>query len=395
LAVNAGQSTPWARRWFPLRERAPPITNTVAIGRCEVEQLDFEGWACPLPLRDHSLVVMGHGGGGKLSADLVKHLFLPHFQNETLARLGDSAVISLADFRSLGDFGSLRLAISTDSFTVSPLFFPGGDIGSLAVHGTVNDLAMSGAQPLLLTAGFILEEGLALGALDRIATSMADACRQAGVTLIAGDTKVVDKGHGDGVYINTTGVGLVPDGVHIGPQQARPGDVVLVSGNVGEHGIAVMSMRQGLDFQVSVESDSAPLNGLVAEMLEVTTDIHVLRDPTRGGLSSALNEIAQTSGVGIELDERAVPIPAPVRAACEMLGLDPFYVANEGKLIAIVPAEHADALLARMRSHEYGANAARIGQAVEAHPGLVIARTGIGGTRVVDMLVGEQLPRIC
>jgi hydrogenase expression/formation protein HypE len=354
-----------------------------------VNQLDFEGWACPLPLRDHPLVVMGHGGGGKLSADLVRHLFLPHFQNETLAGLGDSAVISLAGF------GGLRLAVSTDSFTVSPLFFPGGDIGSLAVHGTVNDLAMSGAQPLLLTAGFILEEGLAMGALDRIAASMAAACRQAGVTLIAGDTKVVDKGHGDGVYINTTGIGLVPEGVHIGPQRARPGDAVLVSGNVGEHGIAVMSMRRGLDFQVSVESDSAPLNGLVAEMLEVTKDVHALRDPTRGGLASALNEIAQAAGVGIELDERAIPVPAPVRAACEMLGLDPFYVANEGKLLAIVPAEHAEALLARMRAHEYGTNAARIGQAVEAHPGLVVARTGIGGTRVVDMLVGEQLPRIC
>jgi hydrogenase expression/formation protein HypE len=361
-----------------------------------VNQPDFEGWNCPLPLRDHPLVVMGHGGGGRLSADLVKHLFLPHFQNETLAGLGDSAVVTLPS-RQLEDFREsvLRLAVSTDSFTVSPLFFPGGDIGSLAVHGTVNDLAMSGAQPLLLTAGFILEEGLAMGALDRIAASMAAACRQAGVTLIAGDTKVVEKGHGDGVYINTSGIGLVPEGVHIGPQRARPGDVVLISGNIGEHGIAVMSMRQGLDFQVSVESDSAPLNGLVAAMLEVTTGIHALRDPTRGGLASALNEIAQASGVGIELDERAVPVPAPVRAACEMLGLDPFHVANEGKLVAIVPAGHADALLARMRTHEYGANAARIGQVVEAHPGLVVARTGIGGTRVVDMLVGEQLPRIC
>jgi hydrogenase expression/formation protein HypE len=363
-----------------------------------VNRLDFAGWTCPLPLRDHPTVVMGHGGGGKLSADLVKHLFLPHFQNETLATLGDSAVINLA--QAVGDRsqfadGSVRLAISTDSFTVSPLFFPGGDIGSLAVHGTVNDVAMSGAQPLLLTASFILEEGIAMGALDRIAASMAAACRQAGVILVAGDTKVVDKGHGDGVYINTTGIGLVPREVHISPQQARPGDVVLISGNIGEHGIAIMSTRQGLDFQVSVESDSAPLHGLVAEMLEVTTDIHALRDPTRGGLASTLNEIAQASAVGIELDERAVPVPAAVRAACEMLGLDPFYVANEGKLVAIVPAEHAEALLARMRAHKYGGNAARIGQVVEAHPGLVVARTGIGGTRVVDMLVGEQLPRIC
>jgi hydrogenase expression/formation protein HypE len=215
------------------------------------------------------------------------------------------------------------------------------------------------------------------------------------VTLVTGDTKVVDKGHGDGVYINTTGIGLVPPGVIIGPHRALPGDAVLVSGNLGEHGIAIMSMRKGLDFQVSVESDSAPLNGLVAEMLAVTTDIHVLRDPTRGGLASTLNEIARASGAGIELDEQAVPIPAPVRAACEMLGLDPFYVANEGKLVAIVPAEHAEALLARMRAHRYGAHAAHIGRVVAAHPGLVVARTGIGGTRVVDMLVGEQLPRIC
>jgi hydrogenase expression/formation protein HypE len=353
-----------------------------------MNELDFEGWACPLPLRDHPAVVMGHGGGGQLSADLVTHLFLPHFQNEALAGLGDAAVVELAGT-------SQRLAISTDSFTVTPLFFPGGNIGSLAVHGTVNDVAMSGAQPLVMAAGFILEEGLALGALDAIAAAMAAACQEAGVALVAGDTKVVDKGHGDGVYINTTGIGLVPPGVVIGPHRAQPGDVVLVSGNLGEHGIAIMSMRKGLDFQVSVESDSAPLNGLVADMLAVTPDIHVLRDPTRGGLASTLNEIARASGVGIELDERAVPIPAPVSAACEMLGLDPFYVANEGKLVAVVPAGHAEALLARMRAHRYGANAAIIGRVVTDHPGLVVARTGIGGTRVVDMLVGEQLPRIC
>ena len=378
-----------------------PITNTVVtanrLWRRDVSQLDFEGWTCPLPLRDFPNVVMGHGGGGKLSADLVKHLFLPHFQSAPLDRLGDSAVVDLLQMagNKTGITNDMRLAISTDSFTVSPLFFPGGDIGSLAVHGTVNDVAMSGAQPHLLTAGFILEEGISLGALDRIAASMAAACREAGVTLIAGDTKVVDKGHGDGVYVNTTGIGLVPKTVHIGPHLARPGDVVLVSGNLGEHGIAIMSMREGLDFQVSIQSDSAPLNGLVADMLEVTTEFHVLRDPTRGGLASALNEIAQASGVGIEIEERTVPIPAPVRAACEMLGLDPFYVANEGKLVAIVPAEHADALLDRMRAHRYGTNAARIGQVVEAHPGMVIARTSIGSTRVVDMLVGEQLPRIC
>ncbi|RME45149.1 MAG: hydrogenase expression/formation protein HypE [Caldilineae bacterium] len=353
---------------------------------------NFENWVCPLPLRNHPNIVMGHGGGGKLSAELVEHLFLPAFQSEALQTLGDSAILTLQP----GDGNAPpRLAFSTDSFVVRPLFFPGGNIGELAVNGTVNDIAMSGAQPVFLSAGFILEEGLSLETLGNIAQAMGRAARAAGVALVTGDTKVVDRGHGDGVYINTSGLGLIPPGVHIAPQNARPGDVVLVSGTIGDHGVAILSVREGLEFETRIESDTAPLNGLVAEMLAASKDIHVLRDPTRGGLASSLNEIAAAAGVGIALDEGSIPVAEPVRAACELLGLDPLYVANEGKLVAIVPPTAAEAVLERMRRHPRGAQAAIIGQVTEAHPGMVVARTGIGGTRVVDMQIGEQLPRIC
>jgi hydrogenase expression/formation protein HypE len=348
--------------------------------------IDITGWTCPLPLRGHSNIILGHGGGGKLSAELVEHLFLPAFQNDVLEQLGDSAVLNL---------GGGRLAFSTDSFVVQPLFFPGGNIGNLAVNGTVNDLAMSGAQPLFLSAGFILEEGMALDQLGLIVQTMAAAARRAAVQLVTGDTKVVDRGHGDGVYINTSGIGLIPDGLTIAPHRARPGDVVIISGEIGLHGVAVMSVRAGLTFETVVESDCAPLNGLVADMLVTTQEIHVLRDPTRGGVASALNEIARSSGVGIVLDERSLPVPPGVHSACELLGLDPLYVANEGKLIAIVPAAVAEPLLETMRRHPLGAKAVRIGQVTDQHPGMVVARTGIGGTRVVDMQIGEQLPRIC
>lgn len=348
--------------------------------------LDFAGWTCPAPLRSHPTIVMGHGGGGKLSAELVEHLFVPAFRNETLEKMSDSAVIAV---------GGQRLAFSTDSYVVRPLFFPGGNIGELAVNGTVNDLAMSGAQPLFLSAGFILEEGMPLDQLAAIAESMGAAARAAGVKLVTGDTKVVDRGHGDGVFINTSGIGVVPEGVQIAPQRAQSGDAIIVSGAIGVHGIAIMSVREGLEFGAPVESDSAPLNGLVAAMLEETLDIHVLRDPTRGGVASSLNEIAQAAQVGMVLDERALPVPAAVRAACEMLGMDPLYVANEGKLLAIVPSEVAERLLARMRQHPLGAESTIIGKVTDAHPGMVVARTGIGGTRVVDMQIGEQLPRIC
>ena len=350
------------------------------------EPLNFEGWVCPMPLRDHPNVIMGHGGGGKLSAELVEHLFLPAFKNETLAHLGDSAVLPVA---------SGRLAFSTDSYVVRPLFFPGGNIGDLAVNGTVNDIAMSGGQPLYLSTGFIIEEGMPLDQLAAIVDTMAAAASAAGVSLVTGDTKVVDKGHGDGVYINTSGFGLIPDGVDINPANARPGDVVIVSGEIGTHGIAIMSVREGLEFETVIETDSAPLNGLVAEMLNVSQNIHVLRDPTRGGVASSLNEIAKASQVGIVLQERKLPVAQAVHSACELLGMDPIYVANEGKLIAIVPPDIAEPMLTCMQQHPLGRQAVIIGQVTDQHPGIVVSKTGIGGTRVVDMQIGEQLPRIC
>ncbi|MCB9136487.1 MAG: hydrogenase expression/formation protein HypE [Anaerolineales bacterium] len=348
--------------------------------------LDFEGWTCPLPLRDQPNIILGHGGGGKLSAELVEHLFLPAFRNEALENLGDAAVFSV---------NGARLALSTDSFVVRPLFFPGGNIGELAVNGTVNDLSMTGARPLYLSVGFILEEGLPLEMLGRIVDSMAVAAKTAGVQLITGDTKVVDKGHGDGIFINTSGVGVIPNGINIGPHRATPGDVVIVSGTIGDHGMAIMSVREGLEFDAPIVSDTASLNGLVAEMLAVCPDLHVLRDPTRGGVASTLNEIARASNAGIMLDEMKIPVNQPVRSACELLGMDPLFVANEGKLLAILPFGYAEAVLAAMRAHPLGQQAAIIGQVVSQHPGMLTARTGIGGTRVISMQIGEQLPRIC
>ena len=345
-----------------------------------------EAWSCPLPLRDYPNIVLGHGGGGKLSAELVQHLFLPAFGNEQLARLGDSAVLPLQGG---------RLAISTDSFVVRPLFFPGGNIGELAVNGTVNDVSMSGARPLALTAGFILEEGLPLELLGRVVESMAAAAKAAGVTIIAGDTKVVDKGHGDGLYINTSGLGLIPDGVDIGPDRARPGDVVILSGTMGDHGMAVMSVREGLAFETAITSDCAALNGLVNDILAMTSEIHVLRDPTRGGVAAALNEIAAAAQVGILLEERRLPVNGAVRSACELLGMDPLFVANEGKVLVIVPPKWAEPVLTAMRRHPLGAETAMIGRVVAEHPGTLVMQTGLGGKRVVAMQIGEQLPRIC
>ncbi|WP_424215716.1 hydrogenase expression/formation protein HypE (plasmid) [Streptomyces sp. BI20] len=347
---------------------------------------DLSGWACPVPLRDHPKIVTGHGGGGVLSAELVRHVFAPAFGGPVLAGLADSAVV---------DLGGARLAFSTDSFVVRPLFFPGGSIGDLAVNGTVNDLAMSGAHAAYLSVGFILEEGLDMSLLAQVAQALGDAARAAGVEVATGDTKVVETGHGDGVHLNTAGIGLIPAGVDIQPQRAVPGDVVIVSGDIGMHGVAVMSVREGLEFDVEIRSDCAALGGLVEAMLTVTPDLHVLRDPTRGGLNAALNEIAGAARVGVEITERAVPVPPIVANACAMLGLDPLYVANEGKLVAFVPREHADAVPAAMRAHPLGSGAAVIGECVEDHPGMVIARTGLGGTRVLDMPLGEQLLRIC
>ena len=339
-----------------------------------------------MPLRNQPNIVLGHGGGGKLSAELVEHLFLPAFRNEQLEQLGDAAVFQL---------NGSRLAMSTDSFVVRPLFFPGGNIGELAVNGTVNDLSMSGARPLYLSTGFIIEEGLPLATLGRVVESMAAAAHKAGVALITGDTKVVDKGHGDGLYINTSGIGLVPPGLNIGANQARPGDVVILSGTIGDHGMAIMSVREGLQFDTTIVSDTAALNDLVSTMLAVTPEIHVLRDPTRGGVASSLNEIARSSQVGIRLDENKIPVQGAVRSACELLGMDPIYVANEGKLLAIVPPHQAEAVLGALHQHPLGQRAAIIGEVVNRHPGVLVAQTGIGGTRVIAMQVGEQLPRIC
>lgn len=349
------------------------------------------GWTCPLPLKNYPTIVMGHGSGGKMMSDLIKHMFLPLFDNPILSQMGDSAMLDLP----LTDKRSSRIAFSTDSFVVSPLVFPGGDIGELAVYGTINDLAMSGARPAYLSAGFILEEGLSLELLGRITTSLANACRESGVELVAGDTKVVNKGHGDGLYINTTGIGVIPAGVNIAPNQAKGGDIVLVNGTLGDHGMAIMSVREGLAFETEIKSDTSPLNGLVGEMLEVTKAIHCLRDATRGGLAAALNELAGSSHVGIVIEEEQIPIRQDVQSACEMLGLDPIYTANEGKLVAIVPADKSDEILQVMQAHPLGKEARMIGKVVAEHPGHVVAKTRIGGTRVIDLPAGELLPRIC
>lgn len=345
------------------------------------------GPICPARAGDGGRVQLGHGSGGKMSAALLRERFLPHLGNEILARLGDAAVVPL---------NGGRVAISTDTFVVTPLEFPGGDIGSLAVHGTLNDVAMAGAEPLYLSAGFVLEEGLDMELLDRLAASMGAAAREAGVPLVAGDTKVVERGKADGLYVNTTGVGLVEAGFRPAPDRARPGDAVLVSGPLGRHGIAVMAVREGLAFEVEVESDSACLVPLVRALRDdVGGAVRVLRDPTRGGLASALNEIAGASGVGVELDEASLPVPDPVAAACEMLGLDPLYVANEGVLAAVVAPERAGEALAALRSHPLGSDARRVGTVTEGRAGIVTLRTGLGATRVVQMLPGDQLPRIC
>jgi len=349
--------------------------------------IDLDSWACPAPLRDSPSILMGHGGGGAMSAELIEHLFLPAYGPAADAALGDSAVVEIA---------GARLAFSTDSYVVRPMFFPGGSIGDLAVNGTVNDLAMSGATPLVLSTAFILEEGTALDDLGRVAQAIGRAAAAAGVRLVTGDTKVVDAGHGDGIYVNTSGIGLVPAQVTISPLRARPGDLVIISGEIGLHGVAVMSCREGLEFGTAVESDSAPLHGLVAAMIAAGAGaVHTLRDPTRGGVAASLNEIAKAAVVGVELDERDLPIPEAVRDACGLLGLDPLYVANEGKLVAFVAPERANAVLDAMRVHPYGHGAVAIGRCVAQHPGMVVTRTGLGGTRVVDLPLGEQLPRIC
>ena len=342
--------------------------------------------SCPLPITNYKEIVLAHGSGGKLSQQLMQAVILPRFRNDLLAPLHDGAIFTV---------NGARLAFTTDSHVVSPIFFPGGDIGKLAVHGTVNDLAMCGARPLHLSVGFILEEGTPMGDFARVVDSMREAADAAGVNLVTGDTKVVDRGKADGIFINTSGIGLVPEGVNVGPARARPGDKILLSGEIAVHGIAIMSVREGLEFETEIASDTAPLNGLVEAMFATGADIHVLRDPTRGGISSALTEIAQSARVGMLLDESRIPIGEEVKGACEILGLDPLYVANEGKLLAVVPAADAERVLTVMRSHPLGRQSAIIGAVTSDHPSFVLMKTRVGGTRVVDMLSGEQLPRIC
>jgi hydrogenase expression/formation protein HypE len=348
---------------------------------------DFSNWSCPLPLADYPTIVMGHGGGGKLGNELVEHLFLPAFRNPALENLGDAAVFEL---------GSGRLAMSTDSFVVQPLFFPGGSIGALAVNGTVNDLAVSGAEPKFLSASFILEEGFPLAQLAAVVQAMADAATVAGVRIVTGDTKVVERGHGDGCYVNTAGLGVLRTGIGVGPHRAQGGDVVLVSGTIGDHGMAIMSVREGLAFESQIRSDCAALNGLIADVLDaVGQAVHTMRDPTRGGLASTLNEIAAASNVGIEIEEAKLPVRGQVQSACELLGLDPVYVANEGKAVFFIAPDAAERALQVLRAHPLGREAARIGHVTSQHPRLLVARTAMGANRVIATQIGEQLPRIC
>ena len=348
---------------------------------------DFSNWSCPLPLAGYPTIVMGHGGGGKLGNELVEHLFVPAFRNPALENLGDAAVL---------DLPAGRIAMSTDSFVVQPLFFPGGSIGELAVNGTVNDLAVSGAIPLYLTASFILEEGLPMAQLAAIVEAMAKAAAVAGVQVVTGDTKVVERGHGDGIYINTAGIGVIRPGISVSPRQAKPGDAILVSGTIGDHGMAILSVREGLEFESQIRSDCAPLNSLIADVLTAAgASVHVMRDPTRGGLASTLNEIAQASGVGISLEEASLPVKPQVQSACELLGFDPVYVANEGKVVFFVAPEAADLVLNALRAHPLGRDAARIGTVTADHPRLLVARTAMGANRVIPLQIGEQLPRIC
>ncbi len=347
----------------------------------------LEGPICPVPRSHKDKIVLGHGSGGKMTSDLIRDIFYPPLSNPALLAGNDAGIVELAD--------GILLAVSTDAHVVSPLFFPGGDIGKLAVCGTVNDVAMVGAKPLYLSASFILEEGLELSVLESVVQSMKSSAEEAGVEIISGDTKVVAYGEADGLYISTTGVGLLDPGLKIGGAEAKPGDVVIISGTIGEHGIAVLEARGELGFESNLESDTAPLNHLVAAMLTASKNIHVLRDPTRGGVATALNEISRQSGVGIVLEENSLPIQPAVAAACEMLGFDPLYIANEGKLLAIISQEDVENVLAVMRKTRYGENAAVIGVVEDSPQGRLLLKTGLGSTRIVDVLAGEMLPRIC
>ncbi len=347
---------------------------------------DFNKMSCPLPILDHDTIQLAHGAGGRLSAELIEKMILPRFASAELDKLEDQAVLNLPPG---------RVAFSTDTFVVDPIFFPGGDIGDLAINGTVNDVAMSGARPIALSVGFVLEEGLPLADFHRILCSMEQAAHAAGVRVVTGDTKVVGRGSCDKIFINTSGLGVIPEGIYLSAASLQPGDAVLVSGTLADHGMAIMSRREGLSFTADIQSDTAALNGLIAKLLDSGIAVRTLRDPTRGGLATTLNEFAAASKVGIELAEETIPVRDPVRGACEILGIDPMYVANEGKLVAIVAEGDADQALAAMRAHPLGAKASIIGHVRTDHPGLVTMRTALGSQRIVDMPLGEQLPRIC
>jgi hydrogenase expression/formation protein HypE len=351
-----------------------------------MDKIDLTGAVCPLPLSDNEQIVMGHGSGGKMSHDLITKIFLPAFDNPALSAGDDGAVLALP---------AGRLVLSVDSHVVFPLFFPGGDIGHLAVCGTVNDVAVMGATPLYLTAGFILEEGLPLETLRRVVESMKQAADEAGVKIVSGDTKVVERGKADGLFVSTTGVGILPEGREISGSRAKAGDVVILSGFMGDHGIAVLAARGELGFETAVQSDCAPLNHLIAAALAVSENIHVLRDPTRGGVATTLNEIAKQAGVCITLNELSLPVRPAVASTCEMLGFDPLYVANEGKVLVLVARADAEKVLAALRATKYGEDAVVIGEVSAAPQGRVLMKTAFGSTRVVDMLAGEMLPRIC
>ena len=341
---------------------------------------------CPIPIHEYPIITMAHGSGGKLSHQLIEKMFRPLFDNEMLEQGHDGAVINTR---------TGRLAFTTDTFVVNPVFFPGGNIGDLAVNGTVNDLACCGAEPLYLSVGMILEEGLAMEDLWKICLSMREAALNAGVKIITGDTKVVERGHGDKIFINTSGIGMIPEGVNMDPSNPKEGDVIIINGRIGDHGVAIMSAREGLQFESRIASDTAPLNGLVNHILKVTKQVSVLRDPTRGGVATTLNEISASAGAGMVIEEKSLPVSAEVRGACEILGLDPLYIANEGKILVIVPGEHGGDVLAAMKQHPLGTDSAIIGRVTKEHPGIVRMVTSIGSSRVIDMLAGDQLPRIC
>lgn len=347
---------------------------------------DLSGFVCPIPLADYPQVLLAHGGGGQLTNHLIEKMFVPAFSNAALDERHDGAHL---------DLGSVQLAFTTDSYVVRPMFFPGGDIGTLAINGTVNDLAMCGARPQFLSAGFILEEGLPMDTLWRVVASMKRAAEAAGVRLVTGDTKVVDRGKGDGLYVNTAGVGTIDGGRRIGPGRVRSGDVVVISGDIGRHGMAVMAAREGLEFESAIESDCAPVAEPVMALFEAGIDVHCLRDLTRGGLASALVEIARSSNLHIRIDDAAIPVREDVRGACEILGFDPLYVANEGRFVAFVPAEAAEVTLEVLGRFDTSAGARLVGRVLDSPQGLVTERSRIGATRIVDLLSGEQLPRIC